>query len=190
MIYTTYNLLREHWACTLRYRKLGGIRQYGEDTPITPIQILDSNGLDDALWALRAMEPEDERDRLVRLYIYNCVVHVLPLYENQYPGDRRIRNVIETSRLYADGKASADELREARKSAQSAAIDIPLGEARDSAWAATWEAFYTTEDTAVGAFWVAGLARTAAGDALSAAGAAEEEWQVEQFRKVFGGNAE
>ena len=54
---TSFRELREAGACQPRYRhlarKLGGIKNYGEDTPITSRQILEANGPEDVDWAWR-----------------------------------------------------------------------------------------------------------------------------------------
>ena len=60
---TTFNLLRAAKACASGYKTLattlGGVDTYGADTPIPLIAILDSHGVDDCLWSLRAaVEPE------------------------------------------------------------------------------------------------------------------------------------
>ena len=55
-LYTTLNLLREHGACKYGYEKLlqtVGLN-YDKDKPIDLITVLDSNGLFDAIWCLRA----------------------------------------------------------------------------------------------------------------------------------------
>ncbi len=71
---TTFALLRQHGACENGYRKLakhlGGVTEYGRDKPILLTVILDSSGLDDTLWCLRALvEPWD---RKLRLYAADC----------------------------------------------------------------------------------------------------------------------
>ncbi len=71
---STFALLRQYSACEGGYRKLarhlGGVAKYGRDKPILLTVILDSNGLDDTLWCLRALvEPWD---RKLRLYAADC----------------------------------------------------------------------------------------------------------------------
>src|SRR3990167_6036467 len=99
---TTFNLLREHSACKEGYEKLArhltSVKAYGADTPILLTTILESNGLDDTLWSLRAvpLEQIDARDRLVRLFACDCAEHVLHIWEAKYPNDLRPRLAIET----------------------------------------------------------------------------------------------
>ena len=56
MIYTTLNHIREHSPCTDGWRKL--LKHLGkteaDDDPLAYSTILESNGLDDVLWCLRA----------------------------------------------------------------------------------------------------------------------------------------
>ena len=60
MITTTIAKIKEYSPCQDGYRKLckslGGIKNYGIDTPITFKQIYESNGYDDTLWCLRATD--------------------------------------------------------------------------------------------------------------------------------------
>jgi hypothetical protein len=136
MIYTTFKKLHDAGACTDRYRflgrQLGGISAYGKDTPIPLHRLLELNGLDDALWALRACVPERDRDKLARLFACDCAERVLPIFEKYYPKDNRPRVAIETARKFVVGKATQKELDAAR--AAWAAAD-----AARAAWAA-WAA--------------------------------------------------
>ena len=115
-MYTTLRKIREHRPCPERYRKLykslGGVKTYGEDTIITLEQIIDYNGLDDALWALRACNGSNV-EKFVRLLACDYAERVLYIFEEEYPYDVRPRRAIEVSRKYAVGKATAKELQEA-----------------------------------------------------------------------------
>ena len=59
-------------------------------------------------------------DRTARLFACWCAEQVLPLYEKEYPNDDRPRKAIETSRRYANGEATTDELAAARDAAVDA----------------------------------------------------------------------
>lgn len=84
---TTFARLKEHGACTEGYKKLakhlGGVATYGKHTPINLLTILESNGLTDTLWSLRAVQ-EPERDRVERLLACDYAEHVLPIFEAWY----------------------------------------------------------------------------------------------------------
>ena len=171
MIHTTFRKLHEAGACTERYRflakALGGIKTYGKDTPITLLQILDINGLDDALWALRAC---DDAETFSRLLACDYAEHVLPIFETQYPDDDRPRKAIAVSRRHAHGEATDAEL-----SAAWAAWDA----ARYAAGAAGWAAWH--------AAWAAGAAAWYAAEAAArdAAWHAECTWQEARLRELL-----
>jgi len=59
MLTTTFQNIRKYSPCEDGYRKLakalGGIKSYGEATPIPILKIIETNGIDDALWCLRAV---------------------------------------------------------------------------------------------------------------------------------------
>ena len=164
---TTFALIREHGACTEGYAKLaralGGVRAYGQNTPIPIARIIDTNNLSDALWSLRAVPPDQaaDRDRIARLFACDCAERVLPLYEAKHPDDPRPRNAIAVARRYAMGEATSMELAAARAAARAAAGDA----ARDAAWDAAWDA-----------------ARDAAWDA---AWDAEQTWQADHLRAML-----
>jgi hypothetical protein len=117
-------------------KALGGIKAYGRDTPITLLQILNINGLDDALWALRAC---DDAETFSRLLVCDYAEHVLHIFEAEYPDDYRPRMVIEVSRRYARGEATDAEL-SAAWNAVGAAARAAWYAAGAAAWAAAWAA--------------------------------------------------
>ena len=124
MLHTTFNQLKLAGACGQTigsgegYDKLamylGGVAKYGKTTLIPLTTILDSNGLDDALWCLRAVMPDEteKRDRVARLLACDFAEEVLHFYEDKYPGDDRIRMVIHIARQFAEGRVTQEELRE------------------------------------------------------------------------------
>jgi len=133
-------------------------------------------------------------ERTARLYACDCAEHVLPLYEAAMPGDTRPRRAIEVARLYADGKATSEEL--------AAAVDDARAAARAASWAAARAAAGTAAGAAavdaagaaaVDAAWAAARAAawTAAGAAaVDAAVAAERKWQADRLRVVLYGVAQ
>ena len=153
MFHTTLNLLKINGAfgCDKSYDKLRTYLGKGweKNTPIPLTTVLDSNGLDDALWCLRAVMPEEEtrRDRDARHlaceYAEGENGSVLALYEAECPGDLRVRHCIETARRFALGQATREELAVARADAWDAAAWAASG-AACSAWAASgaaWDAW-------------------------------------------------
>lgn len=79
-------------------------------------------------------------DRVARLFACDCAERVLPIYERDYPDDKRPRHAVETARLFADGKASDSELDAARDAAWDAAGAAARDAAGGAAWAAAWAA--------------------------------------------------
>ena len=186
MIYTTLNKIRGHAACTNGWQKL--LRHLGktqaDDEPLALATILDSNGLDDALWCLRAV---DDYDREKRLFAVACVRRVQHLIK-----DPRSLAALDVAERYANGQIT-DEKRDAARDAaraavgDAAALDAARAVARDAAWAATLAdedvaaraAARAAVEAAAGAAWAASWAT------WYAARAAEIGWQTAEFQRVF-----
>ena len=203
MLTTTFELLRGAGACPAGYNKLaahlGGVTKYGRDAPISLLTILNSNGLDDALWSLRAVcvEQAPLRDRLASLLGCDYAERVLPLYNHRYPKDDRPREAIRVARLFARGQATAAKLAaawaasDAASDAAWAAAWAARAAARAAAWAAASDdaraAAWAASDAARAAAWAATrAARAAASDdaraAAWAASDAEHQWQTDRLR--------
>lgn len=134
-----------------------------DDEPLDLLTILDSNGLDDALWCLRVPSLE----RLSRHFQAWCAEQVLPIFERERPDDMRVRNQIAMLR----NDDASDQERDA---------------ARDAAWdAARYAAWDAARDAARAAAWAAAraAARAAAWDA------AAWDAQEKQLRKMLAGEA-
>jgi hypothetical protein len=190
MIYTTFSLLHQHGACESGYRKLakhlGGVNSYGRDTPIALAVVLDSNGLDDALWCLRATtEPCDRLARLLAVAFAREVQHLMT--------DPRSLAALDTAERYAHGRATDAELAAANIAANiaaNAAANAAAGNAaRDAgaaAWAAAWAAARDAGGDAGAAAWAAaGDARDAARAAGAAARDAMRTRQVQIMREML-----
>ena len=185
MLHTTFALLREAGAGVWKdspytvFRRAAQTRGYTEETqPIPLTEALESNDLDDTLWALRAVLPSErmERDKVARLFAADCADRVLPLYEARVPGDPRPRQAVNVARRYALGEATAEELvaagaaagAAARAAAWAAAGAAARAAGRHAARVAAWGAARAAARAAGrGAAW--GAAWDAAGDALGAA---------------------
>jgi hypothetical protein len=74
-------------------------------------EIIESNGLDDAIWALRAV---DDTEALT-LFSIDLAKFALPVYEKYFPGDMRVRNYIDTCKKYVRGEISEKELMEKKE---------------------------------------------------------------------------
>ena len=115
MFYTTLNKIREHSPCREGWEKL--LTSLGktkaDDEPLSFKSILDSNGLDDAIWALRSIDAPE-----VRLFAVRCVRQIQHLIS-----DERSLNALDVSEMYAVGNATDEELAAAREAAWEAAWD-------------------------------------------------------------------
>ena len=120
---------------------------------------------------------ENWNEKTARLFACDCAEHVLPIFEKQYPDDKRPRHAIETARKFALGTATQDEL-----AARDAARDAARA-ARDAARAAAWAAGDAAWD-AGDAGDVARAARAAAW-AAGDAGDAENKWQAKILLKII-----
>jgi len=162
---TTLIAIREHNPCTNGWKKLlSHLEKTKADDELLPITtILDSNGVEDALWCLRAV---GGRDREIRLYAVWCARQVQHLM-----ADQRSINALDVAVRHANGTATDDELAAARDAAWAAA----LAAARDAAWAAARDAAWAARDAALAA------ARDAAWDA---AWDAASNVQAKELRRV------
>ena len=79
MIYTTLNKIREQYPCADGWAKL--LRHLNktqaDDEPLALGTILDSNGLDDALWCLRAVDGHEREMRLYAVWCARQVQHLM-----------------------------------------------------------------------------------------------------------------
>ena len=193
MLHTTFALAHKANACTDRYKHLakalGGVKKYGENTPIPLTIVLEHNGWDDTLWALCCVLPEEAvaRDKLARLFACDCAERVLPLFEKEYPDNQGPRQAIEVARLFAEGKATTQELEAAwaaARDARAAAWDAAWAAARAAAWDAAWAAAWAAARDAA---WDArAAARDAAWAAASdAAWDAEQKWQGQHLQEML-----
>lgn len=160
-IYTTLNKIRAHSPCVDGWTKL--LRHLGktqaDDESLALFTILDSNGLDDALWCLRACEGINREARLYAVWCARQVQHLMT--------DQRSLAALDVAERHANGEATDEELDAAGAAAWDAAWDA-AGDAawdaeRNAARAAAWAA---ARNAAWAAAW--GAARAAAWGAQAA----------------------
>ena len=160
------------------YRKvakaLGGIRRYGEDTPIPLTRILEIRGLEDALCCLRNVLPEEQgrRDILARLLACNYAEHIAPRWQAPIGIVWKPSDTIEVVRRFARGEATTEELRTAEASAEAVADRSEGGVAPEVGWVARAAAAAAAPEASAAAAWVA-------------VWAAENEWQTQEFVKAM-----
>ena len=171
---TTLNEIRKHRPCTNGWTKL--LRHLGktaaDDEPLPLTTILESNGLDDALWCLRAVSGHDREIRLFAVWCARQVQHLMT--------DPRSVAALDVAERYAKGEATAQELGAARAAAYAAAYAADYSAARDAAYAAAYAADYSAYSAARAAAYSV---------ARAAAYAAREEMRKRQeakFRELIG----
>ena len=133
---TTLAAIRAASPCEEGWRKLLGTlgKTSADDEPLDLLTVLDSNGLDDALWVLSYAMPDD---RLARHFHAWCAEQVLHLFEAERPNDTRVRDQIAMLRNdEADDAARAAAGDAARAAAGDAAGDAAWDAARAAAGAA------------------------------------------------------
>ena len=181
----TLKQLRKAGACVSGYNKLARSLQgqpytaqdeareswlrFAYKDPINLLTILESNGVNDCLWALRAVVHPDLA-RIVRYIACDSAEFCLHNFESRYPEDMRVRNCINTARKFADGIATEEDRHAARSAAQSAAQSAAEYAARSAAG-------YAAESAAGYAVWYA-AAQSAGAAVRSAArsGAESTAW--------------
>ena len=160
---TTLKSIRSFNPCVDSWKML--LAHFGkkraDKTEVRIVDILDLLGLEDALWALRAVEGHD---REIRLFAVACARRVQYLMT-----DPRSLNALAVAGRFANGQATKGELVAADKAARDAARDA-------AGWAAYWAAYWAA---GLAADWAAEMEACAADDRE-----AERAWQAEELRRV------
>ena len=137
MIYPMTTTLNRIWACNpCDEGKERALRTAGKDAPddepITYQQIVESVGLDDALWCCRAEPQYDRKWRLFAVWCARQVQHLI--------SDQRSLDALDVAERYANGEATDEELAAARDAARAAARAAALAVASYAASYAAWAA--------------------------------------------------
>lgn len=166
---TTLNEIRKNSPCESGWRKLlSNLGKTGpDDEPLSILAVLDSNGIDDALWCLRAVEGHDKKIRMYAVWCARQVQHLMT--------DQRSVAALDVAERFANGEATPVEL----YAAGSTAWAVAGAAAQSAAGAAAWAATGAAEDSA----GAAGAAAEAARSAALAAGDAQEQ----KLREICGG---
>ena len=171
---TTLKKIKQHSPCLDGWIKLLNYlnKTKADDEELSLLTILESNGLDDAIWVLRAVEGFEKEKRLMACDFAESVVHLA--------NDERCVNAIKVSRNYANGLATIEELNSARDGASAAgAVHIA---AVTSAMAAADSDSYDAAMYA--AYWADKAVQiAAAGVGTARAVCFEQERQIEIFKK-------
>jgi hypothetical protein len=129
---TTLNKIKDHSPCRDGWEKLLNHlnKTQSDDEPLELSTILESNGLNDTIWAFRAVEGKDKE---IRLFAADCADMALPFYEKQYPNDDRPRLAIKAARDYTNGLITMEELYAASDASSAASAARAASNASDAA---------------------------------------------------------
>lgn len=164
-MYTTLNQIRKCSPCEPGWKKLLAhlSKTKADDEPLSIIAILDSIGLDDALWCLQAVKGYAREKQLYAVRCARAVQHLMT--------DQRSIDALNVAERFATGEATEQEMAAA---AGAAAWDA-AGAARAAAWAAAWEAAWEAARAA---------ARSAAGYAERVAARDAQEKDLREMCEV------
>lgn len=135
--HTTLQLLKEKNACLKGIETLleSLPENFNHAEPISLLHIVESNGLNDALWALRATQ-EEGADRVAKELAIEFAEKALPIFEDRYPDDKRLREAINAARFFLAGDITREQLFEARYAAEAAEAAAYAAYAAEAAFAA------------------------------------------------------
>ena len=126
-IITTLNKIRAHRPCESGWTKL--LKYLGktkaDDEPLPFSVILESNGLDDALWCCRSAPEYDPEWRLFSVWCARQVQHLMK--------DQRSMDALDVAERFANGLAiqvELDDAVDAEKAAKAAAVEVAWAAAR------------------------------------------------------------
>ena len=132
---TTLNKIRSHSPCKDGWEKLLAHlgKTKADDEPLSLLTVLDSNGLADALWCLRAVTGHDREIRLYAVWCARQVQHLMT--------DPRSVAALDVAERHSNGEATDRELAAAQDAAKAAVWDVAeAAAARAAACAAAWVA--------------------------------------------------
>ena len=139
-----------------------------KDTDLIPLtHVIKSNGLQDAIWSLRATT-EPCRDFITN-YVLWCAEQVLDIYEKKYPDDKRVREYLEGVKKYQLNEISKENLTILRHAAANATY---ADYTADAAYAYAAYAAYAPYASAYAAAYAADASAYAAAYAAAASDAA------------------
>ena len=176
MLHITFNSIKFHEACEEGYDPLsialGGDIKYGMDTPISLIKCLESNPIDDVIWALRATL--EDSTEFSKQFAIACAEHVLPIFEEKYPEDKRPREALEAAKA---GKLTKEIL----EAADAASDYYTAAAAADAAACSSRASYYAAAYSSLAAAVYAAAAAAHASSDYDA----ERQWQKELLIKML-----
>ncbi len=156
--------------------------------------IMEAVGLEPAYHCLHALS--EEHQSFVLNFEADVAERVLPIFEKQYPDDKRPREAIQAKRDYADGKITKEKLKEKRKAAVCAANaanavgdDFAAIDKTHAAWdkgvairTDAWDAALAATDVAMAAAYAA--TATVVGATNVAQFAIRANWNADRVQKA------
>ena len=134
-MHTTLDLIRTQDPCKEGWKKL--LQYLGKTTsdsePLSLLTILESNGLEDAVWCLRATPDSDSKARLFAVFCARQVQHLNP--------DPEVAEAIDTAEAFALGKVTKEELAAAHGAAYYVAAAPCYASAANACYAAYYVAY-------------------------------------------------
>ena len=156
---TTLNQIKAKSPCTDGWKKL--LKYLGktkaDDESLSILTVLESNGLDDAVWCLRAVEGKDKEIRFYTVWCARQVQHSMT--------DKRSIDALDVAKRFANGLANGIEFNAARAAAwaaSDAASDAAWSAAGATAGATAWSAARAAAWAASSSAWNATRAARAA----------------------------
>jgi hypothetical protein len=191
VVTTTLRQIRQHDPCKEGWRTLLTFlgKTGADDDPLPLVTILQSNGLDDALWCLRTVAGYDKEITRFALACAQEVKHLMT--------DQRSLDALDAVERHLESPLSREELdrvlaaaweAEVAEAAAWAAVEAARAakwaavEAAEAAEAAAWAA----EAAVDAAAWAAETAAWAAEAAVDAARAEARARQSQIFEEIFG----
>ena len=183
VICITLSGIKKHGPCSDEFKRLLnriGMSEEEDNQHISMETIIDSNGIDEAIWCLCAVSGHDKEIRLFAVWCARQVQHLMT--------DKRSVDAIDVAEQHALGAATEDDLRAAFEEAWNSALHNVHRSAcvseSSAAWAAVWAA--AKRDEAGGSVWAAARAAVRAAERLEARDVALAAQEAE-FRRVFCG---
>ena len=134
MHHTTLKKIRKCSPCRPGWEKLLGYlgKIKADDELVSFKTILESNGIDDAIWCLQTVHELQRKSRLYAVWCARQVQHLMT--------DQRSLDALDVAERHANGQATDEELAAARDAARAAAWAAAGDAAWAAAWAAAWDA--------------------------------------------------
>src|SRR5574343_735474 len=103
-MYTTLNAIAAYRPCVSGWKTLLRFlgKTGGDDEKLALLTILESNGVEDAVWCFRAVEGYDREKRLFAVWCARQVQHLMT--------DPRSIEALDVAEKFANGLASQEEL--------------------------------------------------------------------------------